>query len=97
MWYKQVNAQVQPNGIDTMIQPHNISTISMQKLCQEGRQEEMFLFEVTTNLSGTPNNIPEKKLLNKYEKFVDVFNKVKANTLLEHRPYDCPIDLQPRK
>ena len=26
-----------------------------------------------------------------------MFDKVKANRLLEHRPYDCPTDLQPKK
>ena len=33
----------------------------------------------------------------KYQDFSDVFDKVKAKTLLEHRPYDCPIDLQLEK
>ena len=37
-------------------------------------------------------HLPEK-----YKEFSDVFDKVKANTLSEHRPYDCPIDLQPGK
>jgi hypothetical protein len=33
----------------------------------------------------------------KYQEFSDVLDKVKAMTLLEHRPYDCPIDLQLEK
>ena len=33
----------------------------------------------------------------KYQEFQDVFNKDKASRLLEHRPYDCPIDLQSGK
>ena len=37
------------------------------------------------------------QLPEKYKEFSDVFDKVKANTLPEHRPYDCPIDLQPGK
>ena len=39
----------------------------------------------------------ESKLLHKYKEFAGFFDKVKAGTLPEHRPYDCPIDLQPRK
>ena len=57
----------------------------------------MFLFAVTTNLSTTHGGIPKKKLPKKYEEFAVVFYKAKANTLLEHRPYDCPIDLQPQQ
>ena len=33
----------------------------------------------------------------KYQEFVDVFDKLKACRLHEHRLYDCPIDLQPGK
>ena len=29
-----------------------------------------------------------------YQDFVDVFEKKNVDMLLEHRPYDCPIDLQ---
>ena len=29
--------------------------------------------------------------------YADVFDKVQANTLPHHRPYDCPIDLKPGK
>jgi hypothetical protein len=32
-----------------------------------------------------------------YQKFADVFDKVKANKLPKHQFYDCPIDLQPGK
>ena len=39
----------------------------------------------------------ESKLPHKYKEFAGVFDKVKVGTLPEHRPYDCPIDLQPRK
>ena len=33
----------------------------------------------------------------KYQEFADVFVKVKASKLPDHRLYDCPIDLQPGK
>jgi hypothetical protein len=37
----------------------------------------------------TPINLPEK-----YKDFVDVFEKINANQLPAHSPYDCPIDLE---
>ena len=40
---------------------------------------------------------PSTLLPTKYQAFQDVFNKDKASRLPEHRPYDCPIDLQPGK
>jgi hypothetical protein len=33
----------------------------------------------------------------KYQEYADAFDKVKASVLLKHRPYNCPIDLQPGK
>ena len=48
-----------------------------------------------------PSNITKEKstiqLPKKYHHYADVFDKVKASTLPHHRPYDCPIDLQPGK
>jgi hypothetical protein len=37
----------------------------------------------------TPVNLPEK-----YKDFVDVFEKINADQLPAHNPYDCPIDLK---
>jgi hypothetical protein len=37
----------------------------------------------------TPVNLPEK-----YKDFVDVFEKINADQLPTHSPYDCPIDLE---
>ena len=46
----------------------------------------------------TPTQQKSSTLLpTKYQEFQDVFNKDKASRLPEHRPYDCPIDLQPGK
>ena len=47
-----------------------------------------------------PSSSPSKSkvvLPIKYQEFSDVFDKVKASKLPEHRLYDCPIDLQPGK
>jgi hypothetical protein len=40
-------------------------------------------------LEPTPVKLPEK-----YKDFVDVFEKINADQLLAHSPYDCPIDLE---
>ena len=37
---------------------------------------------------------PQKKTQPHYEEFKDILDKNKASMLPEHRPYDCPIDLQ---
>ena len=76
--------------------PHQISPVSLRKLREEGQTNEMFVFAVMANPSssspgaGTP-------LPSKYLDFEDIFNKAKASSLPDHRPYDCPIDLQPGK
>jgi hypothetical protein len=40
-------------------------------------------------LEPTPINLPKK-----YKDFVDVFEKINADQLPAHSPYDCPIDLK---
>lgn len=49
-------------------------------------------------LSVSPENIEEtspdlSKVPTKYHDLKEVFNKVKATSLLSHRPYDCAFDL----
>lgn len=41
-------------------------------------------------VSHVSNELPEQ-----YKDFLDVFEKKNADTLPEHRPYDCTIDLEP--
>ena len=74
-----------------------ISTISLQQLRKEGRKEEMFVFAISTKPFKESEGSSKIKLPHKYKEFADVFDNVKASILPEHRPYDCPIDLQPRK
>ena len=57
----------------------------------------MFLFAVSVKPSSTTKEESTVPLPEKYRHYADVFDKVKANTLPHHRPYDCPIDLQPGK
>ena len=47
-------------------------------------------------MTPIPDDQPKQTILpNKYASFRDVFDKAKATSLLEHRSYDCTIDLQP--
>ena len=73
-----------------------IPTISIPQLREEGRKEDMFLFAVLATPTSSSQELGVQ-LPKKYTEFSDVFDKVKANRLPEHRPYDCPIDLQPGK
>ena len=56
----------------------------------------MFVFVVTTTLSSSSQRF-DAHFPTKYLEFNNVFNKGKASTLSYHHPYDCPINLQPRK
>ena len=70
---------------------HRVSTISLHQLREEGHKEAMFLFTILVHPSS---NIKEESLVQlsaKYHAYADVFDKVKADTLPHHRPYDCPI------
>ena len=44
--------------------------------------------------SSSPMKTTIDSLPSKYKDFGDVFEKKNDDYLLEHRPYDCPIDLQ---
>ena len=57
----------------------------------------MFLFAILVKTSDTIKVESTVQLPKKYHHYADVFDKVQANTLPHHRPYDCPIDLQPGK
>jgi hypothetical protein len=74
-----------------------MATISLRQLRKEGHKEEMFLFAISVNPSNTTKEESTVQLPEKYRHYTDVFDKVQANTLPHHRPYDCPIDLQPGK
>ena len=76
--------------------PHQISPISLQKLREDGQTNEMFVFAVIANPSSSSQGAGTP-LPTKYLDFEDIFNKAKASSLPDHRPYDCPIDLQPGK
>ncbi len=55
------------------------------------------VFTIHVNLANNKNPQSEPtlvKLPEKYKDFVDVFEKINADQLPAHRPYDCPIDLE---
>ena len=60
-------------------------------------KEELFLFAVSVTPSSATQEISDIQIPKKYQEYVDVFDKVKASVLPNHRSYDCPIDLQPGK
>jgi hypothetical protein len=60
-----------------------------------GGKEELFLFAVSVTPSSATQGNLDIQIPKKYQEYADVFDKVKASVLPKHRPYDCPIDLQP--
>jgi len=56
---------------------------------------QVFAIHINPTNNKNPQSKPKPiKLLEKYKDFVDVFEKNKADQLPEHRPYDCPINLE---
>ena len=85
-----------PYCFNSNIECHQISTISLKSLRKVGQKQELSIFAVIT--TSMPTQLKPSTLLpTKYQEFQDFFNKDKVVSLLEHRPYDYPIDLQPGK
>jgi hypothetical protein len=62
---------------------------------QAAKNLQVFAIHVNPGNNKNPQSEPKPvKLPEKYTDFADVFEKNKANQLLEHRPYNCPIDLE---
>ncbi len=62
---------------------------------QVAKNLQVFAIHVNPTNNKNPQSEPKPiKLPEKYKDFVDVFEKNKVDQLLEHRPYDCPIDLE---
>ena len=74
-----------------------VSTISLHQLRDEGHNKSMFVFAISVKPSNTTKVESTIQLAKKYHHYTDVFNKVNASTLRHHRPYGCPINLQPGK
>jgi hypothetical protein len=75
------------------VEHHGTSTISLQRLCKDGRNEEMFVFAIVKNFASNPQT-QDMLLSSKYQEFQEVFDKVNVvDTLLDHRHYDCNMYL----
>jgi hypothetical protein len=56
---------------------------------------QVFAIHVNPANNENPQSEPTSiKLPEKYKDFVDVFEKINADQLFAHSPYDCPIDLK---
>jgi len=55
---------------------------------KKGKAFLIYVFPIS-NVESLHHEIPSQ-----YKEFKDVFEKKNANTLPEHRPYDCAIDLE---
>ena len=76
---------------------NRISTISLCQLCDKGLKEPMFVFTLLVKPSSIIQEDSTIQLTKKYHDYADAFDKRKANTLPQHQPYNCLIDLQPGK
>ena len=85
------------SSTDAPYPSHQISAITLQQLHQVGGKEDLFLFAVSVTPSSVTQGNSDIQIPKKYQDYADVFDKVKASVLPKHRPYDCPIDLQPGK
>jgi hypothetical protein len=62
---------------------------------RDAKNLQVFAIHVNPANNKNPQSKPKPvKLFEKYKDFVDVFEKNKVDQLPEHRPYDCPIDLE---
>ena len=80
---------------------HNPDIDWINRVIMEPSKKHLSKFvNVSKAIVAIPSSSPQKsevELPIKYREFSDVFDKVKANKLPEHRLYDCPIDVQPGK
>jgi hypothetical protein len=62
---------------------------------QAAKNLQVFAIHVNPANNKNPQSEPRLvKLPEKCKDFVDVFEKINANQLPTHSPYDCPIDLE---
>ena len=74
-----------------------ISTISLAQFIRAGRHQPNTVFAMVITPVSSDTSVPvpvpvPSALPPKYQDFADVFDKIKASHLPDHRPYDCPID-----
>ena len=68
--------------------------LSLHQLHEEGQKGPMFVFTVSVKPSSIIKEELTIQLPKMYHHYTNIFYEVKASTLPQHGPYDCPIDLQ---
>ena len=74
--------------------PIKIAFIDASAFKRASKDNQVFVVQAIP-ASTEPSPSPPQALPVKYHDFVDVFSKKNADILPQHRPYDCPIDLEP--
>ena len=82
--------------VDTQ-SPVRISFVGAPAFARLTRQTTAYALQVVpiSALAPAPHEGTSATLPSKYSQYGDVFSKKEADTIPEHRPYDCPIDLEP--
>jgi hypothetical protein len=77
--------QVQGSAVEV---PLMVGARAFMRVAKNGNMFAIYAIS-TSQLVQEPTKLPTK-----YEEYRDVFEKKNADTLLQHRPYDCGIELQ---
>lgn len=77
-----------------------LKAVAFMRFCKENNSEPLIIHAVRTEIAGratstTTSPVDLTSVPSAYHNYADVFNKVRADTLPEHRPYDIKIELEP--
>ena len=97
------NSDTTENTTPTSAPKINISLVDVatySKVCDPPGTQEFCLYLISNGISAYTSSTSDSPLvdmsnvLEEYHDFMDVFNKAKANTLAQHRPYNLKINLK---
>ena len=92
-----------PDKVDIAL----IGAAAFHRVCKESGIEPVLIRAVHSELTArwtatdapcapdSKSSVPHPSIPTDYHDFADVFDKVKADTLAEHRPYDLKIEMEP--
>ena len=83
-----------PHLLNKMLFFYQISTITLQQICQVGGTEELFLFEISMAPFNATQGNSDIQIPKKYQEYVDILDKVKASVLTKHWPHNYHIELE---
>ena len=101
--YDNSDSDTTEETIPTTAPKNNISLVDATTYSKERyspRTQEFCLRLVSNNISAWSSSMSDSppvdmsNVLEEYHEFMDVFNKAKANTLAQHRPYNLKINLE---